>query len=78
LSIQFIVSENFIRGVADTGEKVKNLSPVSTTSAITFSSGVIDTSQKKKNLKFIASVTDTANKLFTSVNNTCQCQFAKT
>ena len=49
---------------------VNNLSPVSTTPAITFFPGVVDTGQKPKGLKFITGVNNTAEKLFTGVNDT--------
>jgi hypothetical protein len=50
----------------------KNLSPVSLTTVNNlYFPGVVDTVQKKpKSLKFIAGVNDTAEKLFTGVNNT--------
>jgi hypothetical protein len=49
----------------------KQLSPVTTTPAITFFPGVVDTGHKKpKSLKFIADVNYTAEKLFTGVKDT--------
>jgi hypothetical protein len=50
---------------------VINFSPVTTTPLKTFFPGVVDTGQKyPKSLKFIAGNNDTAEKLFTGVNET--------
>jgi hypothetical protein len=50
---------------------------VTTTPAITFFPGVVDNDQKyPKSLKFIASVNDITEKLFTGVNNTTDKFFA--
>jgi hypothetical protein len=50
---------------------VINFSPVTTTPLKTFFPGVVDTGQKyPKSLKFIAGNKDTAEKLFTGVNET--------
>jgi hypothetical protein len=62
--------EKFFAGINGTGEQ---LSPVTTTPAITFFTGVIDTGQKySKCLKLIAGVNDTSEKLFSGVNDTVQ------
>ncbi len=50
---------------------VISYSPVSLTPAITFSPGIVVTGHEKpKSLKFIADVNHTAEKLFSSVNDT--------
>jgi hypothetical protein len=59
--------DKFFAGTNDTGEQ---LSPVTTTPAITFFTGVVDTGQKySKCLKLIAGVNDTSEKLFCGVND---------
>jgi hypothetical protein len=67
--------DKFFAGINDTGGQ---LSPVTSTPAITFFPGVIYTGQKyPKSLKFIAGVNDTAEKLYSGVNDTAvirRCQ----
>ncbi len=58
----------FFAGINDTGEQ---LSPVTTTPAITIFPGVVDTDQKyPKSIKFIAGVNDTADKIIADVSDT--------
>jgi hypothetical protein len=62
--------DKFFAGINDTSEQ---LSPVTTTPAITFFTGVVDAGQKySKCLKLIAGVNDTSENLFSGVNDTVQ------
>jgi hypothetical protein len=66
--------DKFFAGINETGEQ---LSPVTTTPAITFFPGVVDTGEKySKILKFFTGVNNTAKKLFSGVNDIADKYFA--